>query len=258
MSDLTQYVPKQKHFESAYHKALLKLLPKGILWPKNQDKIKPVPTITDTTDSEEIFLDSVDSDDVYIDSVVSSSDSSGFSFFDCLFGALALELSRLEGRAFNLFKESIPGLSEEMLEDWETMLDLPEYGISTGDLTVEQRKQIAQAKFYSDYNLGLSKQFYIDYAATLGFTITIDDTGDLSKPFLVACTGADLYDIGSRVGDRLNDSAQVANVVITITAGPDDDSVLKKIFEIIKPAHVIITWVRVKLFVQPFTDEGSP
>lgn len=243
-TNLLQYVPAQKHFESAYHKALLKLLPKGILWPKNQDKTKSVPEIIDSVDADEIFLDSVDSSNIYVDNAPASSEASGFSFFDCLFGALALELSRLESRAFNLFKEAIPGLSEEMLEDWESMLDLPEYGISIGDLTVEQRKQIAQAKFYSDYNLGLSKQFYIDYAATLGFTITIDDTGDLSKPFLVACVGVDVYDIGSRVGDRLNDSVQVANVVIPITAGPDDDSVLKKIFEIIKPAHVIITWVR--------------
>ncbi len=244
MSDLTQYIPAQKHFESDYHKALLKLLPKGMLWPKNQDKIKSVATVTDTTDAEDIFIDSTDSEDIYIDSALSVSEGTAFSFLDCIFGALAFELSRLEGRAFNLFKEAVPGLSTEMLEDWETTLGLPEYGISTAGLTEEQRQQIAQAKFYSDYNLGLSKQFYIDYAQTLGFAITIDDSGDLSKPFLVACTGDDVYDIGSRVGDRLNDSAQVANVVMTITSGPEDDSVLKKIFEIIKPAHVIITWVR--------------
>lgn len=242
MSTLNQLIPQQRFFEFQYLNSLLQLLPRGPIWGATlfrltqyifQDTIATAGDTVDNinTNTYEVWADQP-SDGNYSDSL-----------FGVILSAFAGELSRIDSEALDIFRQQMPGTSTYMLEDWERVLGLPEFCAATTAQTIEERQALAHAKFYTDYNVGLNKQFYVDYAAKLGFIITVEEDTDLTKPFYVAPVGVDPNDIGSRMNDRLNDSKQIGNVVFTIISGPTDNAQLKCAMENLKPAHVIITWV---------------
>lgn len=238
--DLEKYIPQQRYFEFEYLNMLLRMLPLGPIWGATLYKISEylyqnlITVSGDTQDNP--------NNNVY--EVWEGQPSDGNpsdSLFGVLLSVFAAELERLDASCIDLFRQQVPGTSTDMLDDWERVLALPE-SCSTIPTSLEERQAIAQAKLYSNYNVGLNKQFYIDYAATLGFVITIDEDSDLSKPFYVAPIGVDPFDIGSRVGDRLNDSNQLGVVVFTIISGPTDSTQLKCAMNKLKPSHVVIVW----------------
>lgn len=87
--------------------------------------------------------------------------------------SFAEELVRIHLRAENDFlRELNPATSLEMLPDWERILGLPDECIGAAVSTEDRRNQI----LYRLTNQGgQSKQFFIDLAATLGYTITITE-----------------------------------------------------------------------------------
>ncbi len=94
-------------------------------------------------------------------------------WFGKLLLCFAIELEKFEQRVTDLLRERVPGLSDELLPEWEKDLALPE-PTSTKGQTKNERAQIAHAKYTANYS-GQSKQFYVDYAAALGAVITVKE-----------------------------------------------------------------------------------
>lgn len=106
-----------------------------------------------------------------------------------LLKAFALELARIDLRGEDLMNELDPRTTLELLPDWERVLGLPDPCLSQAG-TLAQRRQAVTTKL--TLIGGQSKQFFIDLAAGLGYTITITEF----YPFVA----------GSDVGDELYNS----------------------------------------------------
>ena len=87
-----------------------------------------------------------------------------------LLAVFASELLSVDDRNDDLLNELMPDTTNELLERWENILGLPEPCI-TATQTFQQRVNAVVAKI--GLNASLSKQFYIDMALQLGYTITI-------------------------------------------------------------------------------------
>ena len=238
--DLKKHIPQQKYFEFEYLSMMLNMLPLGSLWGATLHKLSDYlyqNLITTLGDHQDNLHNNVY--EVW-DGQPSDGNTSS-SLFGVVLSACATELERLDAACIDLFRQQVPGTATDMLEDWERVLGLPETCTSVTP-TFEERQATAHAKLYSDYNTGLNKQFYIDYAATMGFEIEIHDDTDLSKPFYVAPVGVDPLNIGSRVGDRLNDAYQIGVIIFTIISGPSDSTQLKCAIDTLKPSHITIIW----------------
>ena len=142
--------------------------------------------------------------------------------------AFAAELDRCDTRGVAFEREAIPGLSDEMLFDWEEMADVDGTGFSLQERQQRVHLWITQNKGdLSLVELTQGADFFIAYAGNLGYTITITDPAGIA--FRV--------DI-SRVGDRLNSE----EMAYTWKVEGDWDTALQIVFEKIKPAHTIIWW----------------
>jgi len=161
------------------------------------------------------------------------------SWFGKLLSCFATELSRLEARVIALIREAVPGLCDELLSDFESMLGLPEVCMPPVQLKGERQANV-HAKYTSKYT-GLSEQFYIDYAANMGITITIDYQGGVGTPFRTG--GASTPDV-TRVSERLWSVATfyIWRVNVAMTE-PHFDS-LVCMFEKLKPAHTVVVFNR--------------
>ena len=92
-------------------------------------------------------------------------------FADLLYAA-AVEFSDIDSRSEQLLREMSPYSCAELLEDWETEYALPGDCIQYVQTTNERRNALTEK--YA--RLGeQSKQFFIDAAAMLGYTITITE-----------------------------------------------------------------------------------
>lgn len=101
---------------------------------------------------------------------------------------LAVEFSRTEERADQLAIEVNPLGSIELLPDWERATGLPDKCSGELETTIQGRRNAVIAKLSSTG--GQSRQYFIDVAAALGYTITITEF----NPFRVGI---------SAVGDAL-------------------------------------------------------
>lgn len=90
-----------------------------------------------------------------------------------LLTGIAQEFARVDLRAEDLIAETDPRFTNELLTQWEAVAGLPDpCGDELGN-TVELRRQVLT---YKVTNIGgQSRQFYIDIAARLGFTVTITE-----------------------------------------------------------------------------------
>lgn len=105
--------------------------------------------------------------------------------------ALVKTYTRQAARSVNLLDDAFPVSPLELLPEWELSLGLPDpcAGVLA---TVQQRQQQVAARFIAGG--GQSVAFFINYAATLGFPITIAEF----SPFRVGI---------NRVGDPLRGAA---------------------------------------------------
>lgn len=91
--------------------------------------------------------------------------------WDDVIEASCEEFKRIEDRRVDLLNESVPGLSNEMLTDWEecilNRLEKPQPGDS-----LDLRQRTVQAKYYNATG-SPNAEFYIQYALTIGVIITI-------------------------------------------------------------------------------------
>ncbi|HLO61390.1 MAG TPA: putative phage tail protein [Azonexus sp.] len=92
-----------------------------------------------------------------------------------LFGALAAELARVDGRAWQLIEEADPRTTAELFADWEKVAGLPDacaiaFG---GDQTMAQRRAALVGRLTTLG--GQSAAYYIGLAAALGYAVTISE-----------------------------------------------------------------------------------
>jgi len=151
--------------------------------------------------------------------------------------AFAEALERLEQRITAFRQEAIPGLSSELLPEWETDL-----GLSPGTLSLEERQAIVHAKYTGNYE-GQGRQVYIDYAAKLGVLITVQEYGGVGSVFRVDINRVDRMEFIGVDGARLWSLAFRHKWLITVLdLGPMSIESLKAQFELIKPAQTEIVW----------------
>lgn len=107
---------------------------------------------------------------------------------------IASSLARAHGRAESLVRESIPSTTSEMLEDWERAAGLPDNCSILAD-TRPERVAALVAKITR--RGGQSKQFFIELAQSLGYSITIKE----HKPFMcgISRCGTDPLTTGHQV-----------------------------------------------------------
>lgn len=86
--------------------------------------------------------------------------------------SLAVELERMDQRAAQLLAETDPASTSELLPDWERVVGLPDPCVTTGQ-TVAERRQALEGRLTSVG--GQSRRFFIELAARLGYSITIDE-----------------------------------------------------------------------------------
>lgn len=155
--------------------------------------------------------------------------------------AFASELERFQTRVTELINEAIPGLSRQLLPEWEKDLGLPDTCSKLAQ-TEEERAIIAHAKYTGKYS-GQSRQFFIDYAEKLGFSITVSDTPG-GAPFRVDKSRVDRTPLRGIDGARLGSVGVLQKWLITVTSlSPSVDlRYLKCRFEQLKPAHTQIIW----------------
>ncbi len=84
--------------------------------------------------------------------------------------AWADEMARLDVRVDNLIDEADPTTCNELLSEWETNFGLPDPCTSLAT-TLAERRAILHARVTA--NQALTPQFFIDLAATFGYTVTV-------------------------------------------------------------------------------------
>lgn len=101
-----------------------------------------------------------------------------------LLAALAADPARVDERAGMLLAESDPRSTSELLGDWERVAGLPDPCV-VAPQTVQERRAALEARITSTG--GQSPAFYIQVAARLGYSITIDEF----RPFQAGSNAGD-------------------------------------------------------------------
>lgn len=156
-----------------------------------------------------------------------------------LLTAFSEEFARVDSRIDGLVNEADPRTTNELLADWERVAGLPD--LCTGiPETISLRRELLVSKLTNVG--GQSRQFFIDLAAKLGYTITITEF----KRFRVT----------SRVNEVLNDSdwayawrvnaAQDTVRRFTVTGRVNEplatwgNTALECVITRLKPAHTLV------------------
>lgn len=144
--------------------------------------------------------------------------------FTRLLDAIAEELARVDARAHELIEEAFPNATVELLPDWERVAALPDD--CTGELeTLQQRHNALMGVLTTKRRL--SKQFYIDMAARIGFDITITELPNYTWQVNAALdVNAVYFRVDqSTIGDQLVSSS---------------NNLLECVMQKLKPAHTIV------------------
>lgn len=90
-----------------------------------------------------------------------------------LLDGMAIELGRLDGRAAELPIEVNPASANELLGDWERVAALPDKCSGVLEETLQGRRTALITKLSSTG--GQSAAYFIELAAALGYTVTIEE-----------------------------------------------------------------------------------
>jgi uncharacterized protein YmfQ (DUF2313 family) len=141
-------------------------------------------------------------------------------------GGLAPSIARVSARDNQLIVEALPSTTTELLGEWEESLGLPD-PCAGGSPTVDERRAQVVARFANDG--GQSAAFFIAYAATLGYVITID----VHSPFR----------FGMRFGLPLNSVAWAFTWTVNAPLAAEANEVLECEFNRLKPAYTYVNFI---------------
>lgn len=139
---------------------------------------------------------------------------------------LAPTYARLAARDNLLLMEALPSSTTELLPEWEATLGLPDPCAGPAP-TIEQRRDQVVARFANSG--GQSAVFFIAYALTLGYVITI--------------TTYTPYTFGMPFGLAMTGEAWAYAWTVNAPLAAADNLVLECEFERLKPAHTIVNFV---------------
>lgn len=126
-----------------------------------------------------------------------------------LLTAVATEFARVDERAADALLESDPRVTQELLEDWERFLGLPDPCAVLED-TRQLRRFAVVAKLTK--RGGQSRVFFVELAAALGYVVTVEDIEEYKTfragPQSCQATEGGAFDCGSKAGDELAASPQ--------------------------------------------------
>jgi uncharacterized protein YmfQ (DUF2313 family) len=97
---------------------------------------------------------------------------SGTTMHDLLDG-MSIELARLDARGEALPIEASPSTTNELLTDWERIAGLPDKCSGTLEQTIQGRRKALLTKLSNTG--GQSPAYFIELAASLGYTVTISE-----------------------------------------------------------------------------------
>ena len=155
--------------------------------------------------------------------------------------SLAVELERIDMRAAQLLAETDPATTSELLPDWERVVGLPDPCVTT-EQTVAERRQALEGRLTSVG--GQSRRFFIELAARLGYSITIDEFASSG-----AATAAGIPFTGDGWAHtwRVNVPTTVAVTPFRVGAGSVGEplrvwsnEVIECQFNRYKPAHTVV------------------
>ena len=224
-----QYKLPQRWTSEDYTELFCGLLPRGFIWRLErivsslivQDVIEGVDWQDDFTSADEI------------QDVIESSIDDG-NLLKRLLSCLAEEQVLVESDAWKVVNITDPGVATDTLPDWERVLGLPESCLVEMELTEAERQRIASAKLF-DSGQTLTAQWYVDYAESLGFVVTVQEIPIASSPRIMGVAIMGLEAMGGYSGNSI--------IEITIVSGESDNAILKCMITKLKPAHVVIVWV---------------
>lgn len=239
--DLTQFKLTSKYRSTSYMAALQTLLPTGNIW------IFSIGTglLASTLLFDKVLgtgyntlQDLVGGVDTLQDETTVGKESTEItnSLWGNLLSCFASELSRVRADIIKLQNEAVPGLSEELLEDWERILGLPGECALVGDTqTIEERQEIAHLKFYGTFKT-TTNSYLVEVAVGLGFTVIVNELEISNNSFRLGVV---------RMGNnRMGGAGAYAVLEITVIAGYTGDlAQLQCRFNKLKPAHTVIVWV---------------
>lgn len=169
------------------------------------------------------------------------------SIFAKLLSCFAAELNRVEASIIGVINQSVPGLATDLLEEWETDLGLPE-DCFPASLSLTERQNAAHAKYTTKYT-GLSEQFFIDLAFSLGATISITVSTGAGVPFRA---NGPVDPDETRVGPFASSSDPAGRVwsvgrlsvwIVTIASSEPNIDIIQCLFEKFKPAHTVVQFI---------------
>lgn len=155
------------------------------------------------------------------------------------------ELFNFESRINALFNEMIPGLSNELLPEWEKDLGLPD-ACSVNLGAIEERQRAVHTKYTTKYT-GLSKSFFIQYAKNIGSTIKVYDLVSTGQPFRVDKNRVDRTPADGIDGARLWSLGVTFVWIVEIQKDDPNRNYLHCRFMQMNPAHLILIWKEVEI-----------
>lgn len=158
----------------------------------------------------------------------------------------AIEFEKLETRIKDFFKECIPGLSFELLKEWENELALPSACANPAQ-SLEERQQIAHAKYIENWP-GQNRQVYINFADELGANISVLEFQGVGASFRVDVNRVDRGEGSGTPTERIELSrlwslTSAYKIVITINfiyGNVSVDNIICLLRENV-PAHLEVT-----------------
>lgn len=87
--------------------------------------------------------------------------------------AMAEEFARVDVRSDDLHDEADPRTTVELLADWERIAGLPDTCLAGATQTMQERRAALVQRLTQQG--GQSRQFFINLAASLGYTVTITE-----------------------------------------------------------------------------------
>jgi len=168
-------------------------------------------------------------------------DISDGSQLHSLLDAMSAELARVDGRVDDLLRELDPRSASELLNDWETELGLPS-ACAPLAISLGERRDAAHAKLTE--RGGQSRQYFIDLAAKLGFTVTITE---FKRHTVRSGVNQPLFNQAWAFWFRINAPATTIRVA-TVRSGVDEplrswgNELLECAIDEDKPAHTQVLY----------------
>ncbi len=162
--------------------------------------------------------------------------------FLALLDAEAQEFGRIDARISNLLDEANPAKTLELLEEWEAFASLPDPCLGEA-LTIQDRQNALVSRLTSMG--GQSRQYFIDIAAAIGFTITITEFPVFKSNR--SRTGMQIRNEHAKFTWQVNGALQISQLFKTNNNQTGDklgsvkgNAALECLIALYKPAHTVV------------------